>query len=405
MSPGSGAELGVGMVGHSFMGAAHSQGWRVAPRFFDLPLHPVMRVLGGRDAARTRASADRLGWGAVETDWRRLVARDDVDLVDICSPGDTHAQIAVAALEAGKHVLCEKPLANSVVEAEAMADAAARAAEHGVLAMVGFTYRRVPAVALARQLVADGRIGAVRQVRAQYLQDWIADEAAPLSWRLDKAVAGSGALGDIGAHIVDLAQFITGQAVTGVSALMETFVPQRPVATSFAGLSGTGGQELGPVSVDDAALFIARLSGGAVGVFEATRMAWGRKNALRVEVSGSTGSVAFDFDAMNELQLFDAADAAADPATAGFRRIQVTEPVHPYAAAWWPAGHGLGYEHAFTHQVVDLVGDLAAGRQPTPSFADGLAVQRVLDAVERSADAGSTWTDVPHDRARVPAAR
>ena len=391
--PGPRPQLRVGMVGHAFMGAAHSQAWRVAPRFFDLPLAPVMQVLGGRDPARTAAAAQRLGWGAVETDWRRLVDRDDVDLVDIASPGQTHAEIAVAALAAGKHVLCEKPLANTLAEAEVMARAAEAAAPGGALAMVGFTYRRVPAVALARQLVADGRIGAVRQVRAQYLQDWIADEDAPLSWRLDKALAGSGALGDIGAHIIDLAQFITGRSVTGVSALMETFVHERPVASASSALGGTSaaGAERGPVTVDDAALFLARLDGGVVGTFEATRMAWGRKNAIRIEVSGSTGSVAFDFEDMNALEYYD---ATQDAATNGFRRIQVTEPSHPYLAAWWPAGHGLGYEHAFTHQVVDLVGDLAAGRQPTPSFADGLAVQRVLDAVERSAAADSAWTPV-----------
>ncbi|HIZ37996.1 MAG TPA: Gfo/Idh/MocA family oxidoreductase [Candidatus Ruania gallistercoris] len=380
------------MIGYAFMGAAHSHAWRTAPRFFDLPLSPVRHVLCGRDSAKVVAAAETLGWASTETDWRSAVARDDVDLVDVCTPGNTHAEIAIAALEAGKHVLCEKPLANSVAEAEAMAAAAEQAASQGVRAMVGFTYRRVPAMQLARQLIAEGRIGDIRQVRAQYLQDWLADSSAPLSWRLDKTTAGSGALGDIGAHIADLVQFLTAQRITGVTAMTETFVTERPIETERVGIAGVGGDELGLVTVDDTAMWLARLSGGAVGTFEATRYAWGRKNALRVEISGSEGAIAFDLERLNELEYFDASD---DPRTGGFRRILVTETSHPYIAAWWPPGHGLGYEHGFTHQVVDLVTALAAGEQPEPSFADGLAVQRVLDAVASSAAAGSTWVDVP----------
>jgi predicted dehydrogenase len=258
--------------------------------------------------------------------------------------------------------------------------------------MVGFTYRRVPAIALARQLVAEGRLGTIRHVRAQYLQDWIADPAAPMSWRLEKDKAGSGALGDIGAHVVDLTQHITGQKLTGVSALLETFVRERPLAAAGGALSGVGGEGTGTVTVDDAALFLARFDGGALGSFEATRFALGRKNAIRIEVNGSDGSLAFDFEDMNVLHFYDGNDPAA---TAGFRRIVVTEPDHPYIGAWWPAGHGLGYEHGFTHQVVDLVQAIAKGDDPTPSFADGLQVQRVLDAVERSAADRSTWTEIP----------
>ncbi len=385
--------LNVAMVGHAFMGGAHSQGWRSADRFFDLPLRPVMRVLGGRDAARVEAAAERLGWESTETDWRRLIARDDVDLVDICTPGDSHAEIAIAALAAGKHVLCEKPLANSVAEAEAMTCAAEEAAARGVRAMVGFTYRRVPAVALARQLVAEGRLGDVRHVRAQYLQDWIADPEAPMSWRLDRDKAGSGALGDIGAHIIDLTQHITGDAIAEVSGQLETFVKERPLADEHAGLSGTaaGGAERGQVTVDDAAMFLARFRSGAVGVFEATRFATGRKNAIRLEINGSLGSLSFDFEDMNVLNFYDATEPAE---TAGFRRILVTEPTHPYVGAWWPPGHGLGYEHAFTHQAVDLVHAIAQGTDPTPTFADGLRVQRVLSAVETSSDT-RTWQGIP----------
>jgi predicted dehydrogenase len=381
--------LGIGLIGYAFMGAAHSQAWRTAPHFFDLPLRPRLTVLAGRNAAAVTDAAGRLGWSSTETDWRRVLERDDVDLVDVCTPGDTHAEIAIAALEAGKHVLCEKPLANTVAEAEAMAEAAARAAAKGVRSMVGFTYRRVPAIAFARQLVAEGRLGEIRHVRAQYLQDWIADPAAPMSWRLEKEKAGSGALGDIGAHIVDLTQYITGQTLTGVSALLETFVKERPLPAAAGSLSGVAGEGMGTVTVDDAAVFLGRFTGGALGTFEATRFALGRKNAIRIEINGSAGSLAFDFEDMNVLHFFDGADPAP---MAGFRRIVVTEPEHPYVAAWWPAGHGLGYEHGFTHQVVDLVTAIAKDEDPTPSFADGLQVQRVLDAVERSAANNSAFT-------------
>lgn len=372
--------VGVGMVGYAFMGRAHSQAWRSVGPFFGPPLTPVMAALAGRSADRARAAADALGWASVETDWKELLRRDDVQLVDICTPGDSHAEIAVAALDAGKHVLCEKPLANSVAEAEAMAAAADRARERGVRSMVGFNYRRVPAVTLARRLVDEGRIGTVRHIRAQYLQDWLADPEAPFTWRMDRDRAGSGALGDIGAHIIDTAQFITGQSLVGVSALMDTFVPERPVP----------GGGTAPVTVDDAALFIGRTSGGALATFEATRFATGRKNSLRIEVSGSSGALAFDLESLNELWFYDGTE---DGATAGFRRIVVTEPVHPYAGHWWPPGHILGYEHTFTHQIADLLTAIADGADPRPSFADGLQVQRVLAAVAASA-ASRSWVDV-----------
>ena len=387
--------LSVGMVGYAFMGAAHSQAWRNAPRFFDLPLRLRMAAVAGRDQAKVAEAADRLGWESTETSWKALVARDDIDLVDVCTPGDTHAEIAIAALEAGKHVLCEKPLANTVEEAEAMVAAAEKASAAGVRSMVGFTYRRVPAIGLARRLVAEGRLGRIHHVRAQYLQDWIVDPEAPMSWRLDKAKAGSGALGDIGAHIVDLTQFITGDTIATVTGRLETFVEERPLpAGAHTGLAGTadaGSEARGRVTVDDAAAFLAHFRGGALGVFEATRFANGRKNAIRIEVNGSRGSIAFDFEDMNVLHFYDGDDPAE---TAGFRRILATEPEHPYVAAWWPPGHLLGYEHGFTHQVVDLVTSLAAGTDPSPSFADGLQVQRVLAAVEASS-LSSSWETIP----------
>ncbi|MEU7468595.1 Gfo/Idh/MocA family oxidoreductase [Streptomyces sp. NPDC044984] len=384
--------LRIGMVGYAFMGAAHSQGWRTAGRVFDLPMSPDMAVICGRDADAVRAAADRHGWAEAETDWRALVERDDIDLVDICTPGDSHAKIALAALAAGKHVLCEKPLANSVEEAEAMTRAAEEARARGQLAMVGFNYRRVPATALARRMVAEGRIGRLRHVRVAYLQDWLVDPQFPLTWRLRREHAGSGSLGDLGAHIVDLAQYLAGERLAGVSALTETFVRERPLPTApSAGLAAVSAAGTGQVTVDDAALFTGRFTSGALASFEATRYATGRKNALRIELNGERGSLAFDLERLNELSYHD----GTEPGThAGFRRILVTEPDHPYLEAWWPPGHGLGYEHTFVHQARDLVHAVAEGRGPEPSFADGLQVQRVLAAVEESAEKNSVYTPI-----------
>jgi predicted dehydrogenase len=401
------------MVGYAFMGAAHSQAWRTAAHVLDLPLRPRMVALRGRDAAAAGAAAQRLGWAAAETDWRALISRDDVQLVDVCTPGGLHAEIAIAALDAGKHVLCEKPLANTVPEAEAMAAAAARAGARGVRSMTGFNYRRVPAIVLARRLVADGRIGEIRHVRATYLQDWLADPSFPLTWRLQREQAGSGALGDLGAHIVDLAQYLTGQLIAGVSGITTTFVGERPRPAADlpaadqppADQPPATDQPLasdqlpaaiqrpasGPVTVDDAALFTARLASGAVASFEATRFASGRKNALRIELNGDRGSLAFELERLNELEFYDRTE---DAETAGFRRILVTEPGHPYVSAWWPPGHVLGWDVTFTHEVSDLVTAIAAGTDPAPSFQDGLQVQRVLAAVEESAAHESRWTPV-----------
>ncbi len=384
--------LSVAMIGHGFMGAAHSQGWRVAPRFFDLPAQPSMDVIVGRNAEAVAGAAQKWGWRESATDWRTIIDRDDIDLIDIVTPGNTHAEIAIAALDAGKHVLCEKPLANTVDEAIAMADAAARAAKRGVFAMVGYTYRRVPAATFARDLVAAGRIGEIRQVRANYLQDWLVDAEAPLTWRMNRELAGSGSLGDIGAHAIDLAQFITGQRLVSVSGILETLVKERPLLASSQGLSGTAGKERGPVTVDDVALFTGRFDSGVLGSFEATRFSTGRKNAFRIEVAGSLGAISFDLEELNSLGFYDATAPAGEQ---GFTRILVTEPQHPYVGAWWPTGHMLGYEHGFSHQVRDLVEAIVAGVQPTPSFADGLQVQRVLDAVETSSGNGSAWTSIP----------
>ncbi|MDI6098797.1 Gfo/Idh/MocA family oxidoreductase [Actinoplanes sp. NEAU-A12] len=387
-------ELRIGMVGYAFMGTAHSQAWRTVNRVFDLSLRARMAAICGRDQVRVAEAAAQLGWQEHTSDWRALIDRDDIDLIDVCTPGDSHAEIAIAALAAGKHVLCEKPLANTIDEARAMATAAAAAEAAGVRSMCGFNYRRVPAVTLMRRLIADGRIGEIRHVRAVYLQDWITDPQFPLVWRLQKDRAGSGALGDIGAHIIDLTQFVTGQRIAGVSALTETFVKQRPLPAASSGLSAATGDGLsgtGAVTVDDAALFLARLDGGAIATYEATRFATGRKNGLRVEINGSQGSVVFDFERMNELEFYDATRPSAEQ---GFARILVTEPDHPYMSGWWPPGHVIGYEHSFTHQARDFIEAIATGADVAPSFADALQVQLVLDAVERSAALGSMWSEV-----------
>ncbi|MGI5523225.1 Gfo/Idh/MocA family protein [Micromonospora sp. CA-259024] len=388
------------MVGYAFMGAAHSQAWRTVNRVYDLPARARMALICGRDTGKVADAADRLGWDAYTTDWRDLINRDDIDVVDICTPGDSHAEIALAALAAGKHVLCEKPLANTVAEARAMTAAADVARAAGVRSMCGFNYRRVPAVTMMRQMVADGRLGVIRHVRATYLQDWIVDPQFPLVWRLQKDRAGSGALGDIGAHIIDLTQFVTGQRISGVSAVTETFVKERPLPAGSSGLAATldgvgsvdgNGAATGPVTVDDAAVFVARLDGGALATYEASRFATGRKNALRVEINGSLGSVVFDLERLNELEFYDATRPSVEQ---GFNRILVTEGEHPYMSAWWPPGHIIGYEHSFTHEMRDFIEAVATGVDPAPSFADALQVQLVLDAVSRSAELGSSWAEV-----------
>lgn len=272
--------------------------------------------------------------------------------------------------------------------------AAAEAAEaRGVFAMCGFSYRRTPALTLARRLVEQGRIGTVRHVRGQYLQDWLSDATSPMTWRLDREKSGSGALGDIGAHSIDAAQYVTGLQITGVSGMLNTFVTERPLSGARSGLGGSGSTDagMGQVTVDDAAIFSARFDAGAIGAFEATRFALGRKNSMRLEVNGTLGSLAFDFEHMNSLEFYDGTQAQE---IAGFSTIDVTEPVHPYTGNWWPAGHGLGYEHGFTHQVVDLVQAIADGRTPSPSFADALQVQKVLRAVELSAAEDARWQHV-----------
>jgi len=380
------APLRIGMIGHAFMGAAHSYGWRNAARVFDLPFEPELRVLAGTDLGRATDAARRLGWAEAADDWRDLVERSDVDVIDICTPGDLHRPIALAALRAGKHVLCEKPLANTAAEADEMVAAAAEAEARGIQAMCGFTYRRQPAVALAHRLIAEGRIGDIRHIRVRYLQDWLSDPEAPYTWRLDAARSGSGSLGDLGAHAVDLAQWLTGERITGVTARTRRFVPRRPLLDG-----GTG-----EVTVDDAAHAIVEFRSGLLGTFEVTRYALGRKNAFAVEVNGSTGSLAWDFERNNELLHYRGDEGALS----GFTTVLATHEEHPYVAAWWPEGHTLGYDAGFVNQAADFVRAIADGRRPEPSFADAAQVQRVLDAVETSEETRG-WEAVLTEKERM----
>lgn len=373
--------INVGLVGYKFMGKAHSNAYRQVAHFFpDLALKPVMKALCGRDAAGVSAAAAQLGWQESETDWRALIARPDIGLVDISTPGDSHALIAIAAAQAGKHIFCEKPLANTLAEARQMQAAVQQA---GVVGMVNFNYRRVPAVQLAKQLIDSGRLGTIYHWRAVYLQDWIMDPNFPLVWRLQKDAAGAGTLGDLGAHIIDLARMLVGEIST-VSGLTETFIKQRPLeGSSNSGLGATAGAGMGEVTVDDAALFLARFANGALGTFEVTRFAKGRANYNSFEINGSKGSLRFNLERMNELEVLFADDQAD---VNGFRNILVgNSGEHPYMSAWWPAGHIIGWEHTFTHGVYDLLNGIAAGRSPAASFEDGVRCQAVLDAVEKSA--------------------
>jgi predicted dehydrogenase len=384
----SSGTLGVGMIGYAFMGAVHSHAWRTVGHVFDLGVDVEMRTICGRNEEAVAAAAKKYGWQSYETDWRSVLARDDIDIVDICTPGSSHEEIAIAALQAGKNVICEKPLANTVAEAERMAAAAAVASGKS---MVAFNYRRVPALAHARNLVAEGRLGRIFHVRAVYLQDWIIDPEFPLVWRLIKDEAGSGALGDLGAHIVDAAQFVTGSNITSVSGELRTFIDERPLVGETHLLEATKSTERGKVTVDDAAIFLADFDNGAVGTFEATRFASGRKNGMALEVNGDKASLRFEFESMNELWVHDHTEEGKH---AGFRRVLVTEGDHPYLEAWWPPGHVLGYDHTFTHEFRDFVLDVVSDREPQPSFEDGLYVQRVLDAVERSSQSQSVRTSV-----------
>jgi predicted dehydrogenase len=390
-------KLNVAMIGYKFMGKAHSNAYRQVARMMDPAAEPVMKLLVGRTPDAVQAAAADLGWQETATDYRKAVRRKDIDIVDICTANDTHMEIALAALKAGKHVFCEKPLGMDLKQATKMAQAALNA---GVKNMVNFNYRSCPAVALAKQFIDEGRIGRIFHWRAVYLQDWIIDPTFPLVWRLDKSVAGSGSHGDLNAHLIDLALWLVGE-MTEVSSSMETFVKERPrQAQTTGGLSAAAGEGVGAVTVDDAVLSLARFANGAIGTFEATRFAAGHKNGLTIEINGDKGSVRFDFERMNELQYFD----RADPAHAqGFRTILATESIHPYMQAWWPPGHIIGYEHGFIHNVYNFLNAVARETAPSPDFVEAAKVNAVLDAMSKSAESRK-WVAVSPVAVHVPVA-
>lgn len=383
--------LGIGLVGTKFMGRAHSNAWMSAPRFFNLPLVVNMRAVAGTKVQDVAEFSQRWGWQCCSDEWQDLVTDPQIDLIDNCTPNHVHAEVSIAALAAGKHVACEKPLAGTLDDARRMRDAAKKAAAKGIKTFVWFNYRRCPAVAFAHQLVNEGKLGRIFHVRASYLQDW-GGPSTPLLWRFQGKLAGSGAHGDLNAHIIDMARFITGEEVTEVvGAIEETFIKERDVVESTGGaIAGKGakravrGSRKGKSTVDDAVLFMARMSGGAIASFEASRLATGNQNRNQIEINGEKGSLKFDFERMNELQWWDHTLPAR---LRSWSRVMCTDATHPYAANYWPAAHVLGYEHGFVSQAADTVMVLG-GKKPVvaiPDFADAYETQRVLEAAIRCA--------------------
>ena len=381
--------LGIGLIGTKFMGRAHANAWSQASRFFDLPRRPVIRVVAGRNGPETAAFAERWGIARPSGDWRELLSDASVDVVDVLTPNHLHAEMSIAALEAGKHVACEKPLAGTLEDAKAMAKVARAAAKRGVKTFVWFNYRRCPAVAFARQLVDEGRLGRIYHVRASYLQDW-GKASTPLLWRFQADQAGSGAHGDLNAHIIDMARFITGDEVSEVvGSIEQTFIKERAILAGSGGeIAGRGAstkKKTGTSTVDDAVLFLARFAGGAIASFEATRLATGNQNRNQIEINGEKGSIKFDFERMNELLWWD---DTLPSAVRGWSRIMCTNGGdHPYASAYWPAAHIIGYEHGFVSMAADVALSLS-GKKPVvalPDFDDALKTQAVLEAAIRSA--------------------
>jgi predicted dehydrogenase len=368
--------INIGLIGHRFMGKAHTHGYTDVTVFFDPKLRPVKRVLcaTSEDVAEV---AEKWGWQEWEHDWRNVVARPDIDIVDICAPSKIHKEIALAAAEAGKHVLCEKPLAMNVEDAREMVVAVERA---GVKHSIGFNYRKVPALALSKRLIEQGQIGKIHHFRGIYSQDWLVDPSFPLAWRLRKKDAGAGSSWDLGAHVVDLARFLVGE-VSEVVGMQTTFIKERPVAAFEEGLKAVAGETMGQVDVDDATSFLARFENGAMGLFELTRYGTGHRNQNRIEIYGSQGGLVFDMERMNELLFYSRKDAAD---AQGYRLIQVGEETHPYTSAWWPAGHIIGFGDTFVHEVFDFLEAIADNKPASPSFQDGLAGQEILVAVDRS---------------------
>jgi len=384
-------KLNVALIGTKFMGATHSNAFRQVGRFFDLPVEPVMKVICGSDPKGTKEAAEKFGWEEASTDWKKTVARDDIDMVSIASPGYLHAPMAIEAARQGKHIICEKPLANTLKEAQDMLKAAEKA---GIQHMCGFTYRFNPAIATIKNMIKAGELGEIFHYRGCYLQDWIVDPDFPVNWRLQKKTAGSGALGDIGAHTIDMAQNLVGD-IAEVSATLQTFIDKRPIEEGQATIANkrksAGKKKMGKVDVDDAAIVIARFKGcNTLATFEATRFAPGRRNFHGLEIYGSKGSVIWNQEDMHKFQYYNGAD---DGLKQGFRTIHATDPGHPYTEAWWPSAHNIGYEHLFTHEVYEFITQLRKKKVTYPTFADGVQCQKVLDAVEKSS-ASKKWVAV-----------
>ncbi len=379
-------QLNIALVGYQFMGKAHSNAYRQVGRFFDLDVEPVLKVICGRNEQKVKAAQNLFGWQEYATNWEDLINRSDIDIIDIGTPNNTHAIISQAALKAGKHVLCEKPLAISVADAR---ESYSIAKQSGLVNGICHNYRFVPGIAYASQLVKEGKLGAIRHFRGVYLQDWIVNEAVPLVWRLDKTIAGSGSHGDLNAHLIDTARFVMGTEFSRVMGMSETFIKERPLlADTGGGLAGfTASGETGSVSVDDVTAFLARFQNGATGTFEATRLAPGRKNYNFWEINGEKGSIVYNQERMNEFEIYLTDDPEG---LRGFHRIQSTESFMPYMSAYWPVAHIIGYEHTFINMVYDFLKAVSNGNQFTPDFQDGFRNQAVLEAVDTSC-ASEKW--------------
>ena len=366
-------DLHIAILGHRFMGRAHSNGWSQTTKFFDPPYRPVLQVACGRDAEDLQKFADRWGWAEIETDWHKVMERDDIDVVDVSLPTHLHAEPAIAAAEAGKHVFCEKPFCRTADEAKAMLAAAEKA---GVVHYVNHNYRRCPAVYLAKKMIDNGDIGEIRHWRGAYQQSWLNNPDHPLDWKLLKATAGAGPLWDLGSHAVDLAHFLVGDFAELVCHGKQ-FVSDRKLASDPS--------QTGQVEVECAANLMGEFKNGALATIETTRYATGRRNRHTFEIYGTKGAITWDMEDMNRLKFYNEGDPEG---LRGFRDIMVNEPSHEYANAWWPPGHIIGYEHAFVHAAVDFMRAIKDGNGIKPDFNDGVNIMKVLEASLRSMETG-----------------
>ncbi len=381
-------EINAGLIGYKFMGRAHSNAFRQVNHFFTADANINLKAICGRDKTSVEKAASKFGFESFETDWKKLIDREDIDFIDITSPGNLHNEMALYAAWKKKHIFCEKPLANDAPKALEMWKAAVNAS---VKHQVGFNYRFVPAIQLAKKLISEGRLGTIYHFRGLYLQDWIVDPNFPLVWRLDKTIAGSGAHGDINAHIIDLARFLIGD-MKKVIGMQKTFIKKRPIVETMDGLkaSVSSNSAMGEVTVDDASVFMTEFENGALGTFEATRFATGRRNGMSFEINGSKGSVKFEFERMNDLQYYNHEDPSTER---GFKTISVTEDAHAYAGNWWPPGHIIGYEHTFVHEMFEFIQAIVNDTATVPDFEDGYKCCRILDAVDVSIREGQ-WIDI-----------